>query len=58
MSRTSKTRQNEIYQKILSKGRVYVSELSDLFHVSSETIRKDLDTLDQQGLILKKHGYA
>mgnify|MGYP000568015526 CR=1 FL=1 len=43
---------------ILSKGRIYVSELSKNFHVSSETIRKDLDILEQQGLILKKHGYA
>ena len=58
MSKSSLSRQNEIYQSILSKGRIYVSELSESFHVSTETIRKDLDILEQQGLILKKHGYA
>ena len=58
MSKSSLSRQNKIYQAILSKGRIYVSELSKNFHVSSETIRKDLDILEQQGLILKKHGYA
>lgn len=58
MSKSSLSRQNNIYQAILSKGRIYVSELSKNFHVSSETIRKDLDILEQQGLILKKHGYA
>ena len=58
MSKSSLSRQNEIYQSILSKGRIYVSELSESFRVSTETIRKDLDILEQQGLILKKHGYA
>lgn len=58
MSKKTTSRQNEIYQIILTKGRSHVSELSEHFNVSSETIRKDLDLLDSQGLIIKKHGYA
>jgi DeoR/GlpR family transcriptional regulator of sugar metabolism len=38
--------------------RVEVSVLSDILSVSQVTIRKDLDFLDERGLIVREHGYA
>lgn len=41
-----------------SEGRVLVGSLSKLFKVSQITIRKDLDVLDERGLIQRSHGGA
>ena len=38
--------------------KVVVSELSALFEVSEETIRRDLDKLDRDGLAIKSYGGA
>ena len=38
-------RRNLILEKLQEERRVVVSELSDLFGVSEETIRRDLDKL-------------
>jgi len=43
---------------VMQKRSVRVSELQDLFQVSEVTIRKDLDLLAQQGLLLRKRGGA
>lgn len=49
-------------QKILSlvqeKGRVLVTELSKTFDISQITIRKDLDSLQERGLVQRSHGGA
>lgn len=55
---TSEKRREEIYHLIVSKGSIRVQELADLLQVTSETIRKDLFKLEQQGLIIKHHGRA
>ena len=56
MSKKTENRQNDIYSKILLDGEVKVVELSKFYHVSTETIRTDLSTMENQGLIKKIHG--
>lgn len=58
MSKKSEARQQEIYQKILTEGDVRVVDLANLYGVSMETIRKDLNTMEAQGLLHKTHGGA
>ncbi|AUY15014.1 DeoR/GlpR transcriptional regulator [Serratia marcescens] len=51
-------RRNEILALIQANGRVYVNELADKFQVSQETIRRDLNKLEDYRLIKKIHGGA
>lgn len=51
-------RRNQIIEKLQNERKVVVSELSTLFDVSEETIRRDLDKLDRQGLAIKSYGGA
>ena len=52
----------ERYEKILQivndRGSVRVSELSELCGVTEETIRRDLDRLEQSGRLRRSHGGA
>lgn len=58
MSKKAENRQSDIYSQILSNGEVKVVDLANVHHVSMETIRTDLSTLENQGLIKKIHGGA
>lgn len=40
------------------QGRVAVSEAADQFHVTQETVRRDLESLDRAGLLRRVHGGA
>ncbi len=51
-------RRNLILEKLQDEKKVVVSELSALFDVSEETIRRDLDKLDKEGLATKSYGGA
>lgn len=51
-------RRNSILEKLQENKRVVVSELSQLYNVSEETIRRDLDKLDKDGLCIKSYGGA
>ncbi|MDD3218579.1 MAG: DeoR/GlpR family DNA-binding transcription regulator [Lachnospiraceae bacterium] len=51
-------RRNLILEKLQEDKRVVVSELSQLYNVSEETIRRDLDKLDRDGLAIKSYGGA
>lgn len=51
-------RRDCIIELIREKGKVTVTELSDFFAVTTETIRRDLNLLDEQGQIKKVHGGA
>lgn len=51
-------RRNLILEKLQDEKRVVVSELSAQFGVSEETIRRDLDKLDKEGLATKSYGGA
>lgn len=51
-------RRAEIVRLIELKGSVRVSELCTQFSVTEETIRRDLDTLENQGLLERTYGGA
>ena len=51
-------RRNLILEKLQEEKRVVVSELSQLYNVSEETIRRDLDKLEKEGLAKKSYGSA
>ena len=53
-----KERQNRILDALTKHEKLEVKELAEMMEVSQVTIRKDLDALTQQGLIIRKHGYA
>lgn len=51
-------RQKEIYSLIKQSITVRVTNLSKRFKVTPETIRRDLDQMEKEGLIKKMHGGA
>lgn len=51
-------RRNAILSKLYLDGKVIVSELSAEFDVTEETIRRDLEKLDKEGLVKKTYGGA
>ena len=51
-------RKNSILGLLQSDGRVVVSELAEKFDVSEETIRRDLEKLERDGLVQKSYGGA
>lgn len=51
-------RRNEILEKLQSERRVVVSELSQVYEVSEETIRRDLEKLVNDGFAIKSYGGA
>ena len=51
-------RLDQIYSLLLKKGSVTVEELSDSFHVTPTTIRRDLLVLEERKLIYRSRGSA
>ena len=51
-------RRNAILEKLQAEKRVVVSELSQIYEVSEETIRRDLEKLEQDGFAIKSYGGA
>lgn len=51
-------RQTKILEVLSRNGRAEVISLSELLKVSQVTIRKDLDGLEERGLVRREHGYA
>jgi len=51
-------RRNSILQKINENHFVEVNDLAAEFGVTEVTIRRDLDSLDKEGLCIRKHGGA
>lgn len=51
-------RRSRILEYVIENERVDVNELAGMFAVSQVTVRKDLDQLEQRGLIRRQHGYA
>ena len=51
-------RRNAILTKVSSDGKVLVADLSREFNVTEETIRRDLEKLDNDGLVRKTYGGA
>ncbi|MCR4907383.1 MAG: DeoR/GlpR family DNA-binding transcription regulator [Lachnospiraceae bacterium] len=51
-------RRNLILEELQKNKKVIVSDLAKSFDVSEETIRRDLDRLDRDGLAIKSYGGA
>ena len=51
-------RRNEILEKVQRDGSVRVTELSQRFDVTEETIRRDLEKLEAEGRITRTYGGA
>ena len=51
-------RRNAIAELLASRGKVIVSELSREFSVTEETIRRDLERLEKEGIATKTYGGA
>lgn len=51
-------RYEKIVQLVNERGSIRVTELSELFGVTEETIRRDLASLEQAGRIKRSHGGA
>ncbi|MCB7302917.1 DeoR/GlpR family DNA-binding transcription regulator [Bariatricus massiliensis] len=51
-------RREEIYSLLLENGQVQTKELSELFHTSEMTIRRDLDDLCTRDEVIRTHGGA
>lgn len=51
-------RRNEILEKLQKEKRVVVSDLSKTYGVSEETIRRDLEKLENDGYVIKSYGGA
>ena len=51
-------RRKEILTRLEAEGKVLVSELAKDFEVTEETIRRDLEKLDKEGLASKTYGGA
>ena len=54
----SSERQRLIHQESLMKGEVSIPELARRFHVSVETIRRDINILSEKNVLTKVHGGA
>ncbi len=51
-------RRNQIIEILKKDGKITVEELAKKFNVSSVTIRKDLDFLESNGVLVRTHGGA
>lgn len=58
MSVLPEERKNEILRELNKTGKVKVVELVEQFHVSEETIRRDLMILEEKGLLKRVYGGA
>lgn len=54
----AKDRLNNLYLEIQNLGNVTVKDLSIKYNVTEDSIRKDLKTLEKEGLILRTYGGA
>jgi DeoR/GlpR family transcriptional regulator of sugar metabolism len=51
-------RHTEILEVLTKSQRMEVTALAEMLAVSQVTVRKDLDQLEERGLIRREHGYA
>ena len=49
---------DKIKQKVEAEGEVFVSDLSRLYNVTEETIRRDLEKLKNEGVVTRTYGGA
>ena len=57
-SRLPAGRKADVAKYVAGHGQVTVAALAEHFAVSPDTIRRDLDQLDSEGVIIRTHGGA
>lgn len=55
---TLKERHTALLEYVTEHGKTEVATLAEYLHTSKVTIRKDLDTLSQRGILRRERGYA
>lgn len=58
MAELTAERRNKIARILLRDGSIRAADMAELFHVSTETIRKDIIYLEENGIAEKNHGGA
>lgn len=58
MAELTADRRNKIAQILLRDGSIRAADMANMFHVSTETIRKDIIYLEEMGIAEKNHGGA
>lgn len=58
MSRKKDQRQQKIRKILMDQEEAKVSDLAEMLQVTPETIRKDLDELESQNIVVREHGMA
>lgn len=58
MSKKKDARQVQIRQILHEKGEYKVKDLAQLLEVTPETLRKDLDELEEKGMVVRYHGFV
>ena len=58
MSASGDDRRERILHEVMAHGKATVTGLSELLGVTTETIRKDLVTLEERNVISKRHGFV
>lgn len=53
-----KERHTKLIELVSQRGKIEVSELAVLLETSRVTVRKDLDHLEQKGILARERGYA
>ena len=51
-------RRQRVMEMLTRDGRVYVGKLAEAFHVTEETVRRDLEKLEQKKLLHRSYGGA
>ena len=51
-------RQKDIIKRVNDTGRILVSDIQSLYHVSADCARRDLRYLEGKGLLQRTHGGA
>ncbi len=51
-------RENKVLDILSAHGKIEVAVLAEKIGVSQVTIRKDLDALEEKGIVRREHGYA
>lgn len=49
-------RHEKIINTVIEKGSIRVTELSKMFNLTEETIRRDLEKLEKEGKLMRSHG--
>ncbi|MGM9912470.1 DeoR/GlpR family DNA-binding transcription regulator [Floccifex sp.] len=58
MSKRKDERQVKIRNILLKENRIKISELAKLLDITPETLRNDLNELEDQNIVIREHGYA